>query len=285
MVSTSPAKEAVYVTSGDLRFAKGAVFRERPLAFLEGERQEQERIHRLRSEDPIALQDALNTSRAFVDAVKEGDIEEMQSIVANAEEGEFLQAFTMQAFVLALKSASLAVVKELVNWGVPVGDSNLSQAIHLVCEITNRDNFGDSWRIVQLLVDGNSEGKIDINEPRIGDGWTPLCIACADACLPMAAKLLEFDADPNVITTSNATPISLAKQRRPDDTEEQREARGIIVNMLRYHGGQEKWRDALQKMRAPKKRSEMGVEVVKDIGEGRTAVEQAVSKTHTRFAA
>jgi hypothetical protein len=258
---------------------------DRPLAFVEDEKQEQERILRLRKEDPIALQDVLNTSRALVDAVKAGDIEEMQSIVANAQEGEFLQAFTMQAFVLALKSASLAIVKELVNWGVPVGNSQLTQAIHLVCEITNRDNFSDTWRIVKLLVDGNSEGKIDINEPRLGDGWTPLCVACADACVPLVDKLLEFDADPNAITRSNATPISLAKQKRSDDTDEQRESRGIIVNMLRFHGGEEKWSDALRKMRKPKIKKEPGAEVVKDLGDGRTAVHQAMGKTHTRFSA
>jgi len=265
--------------------AVGASFRQFPLAFTEEPGEEQDRLQRLQRDDPISLQDAINTSRALVDAVKEGDVEEMQSVVANAEEGEFLQVFVLQAFVLALKSGSLAVVKELVNWGAPLGHQNLSQAIHLVCEITNRDNFSETWRIVQLLVDGNGEGRLDVNTPRVADGWTPLCIACQDACLPLAFKLLELEADPNVITRSNATPIGIVKVARPNDTEEQQEARGLIANMLCHYGGRENWKDALRKAKAPRSVADVKAEVVTKNDDGDTIVEQAVSKNHTRFAA
>jgi len=261
----------------------GAIFREQPLAFYEEAEEEQARIERLRREDPISLQDAMNTSRALVDAVKEGDVEEMRRIVADAEEGEFLQVFVLQAFVLALKSGSLAVVKELVNWGTPLNHLQLSEAIHIVCEITNKDNFSDTWRMVELLTGGNTEGRIDINTPRRADGWTPLCIACADACLPLVCKLLELDADPNVITRSNATPIGIVKVRRKEtDNEEQQEARGIIVNMLRHHGGEENWKEALRK---PKQKVQPEEETVTETGNGDTIVQQAVSKNHTRFSA
>lgn len=262
-----------------------SAFTQHPLAFIEEPEEEAERLTRLHDEDPIALQDAVNTSRALVDAVKAGDLEEMQNVVENAEEGELLQVFTLQAFVLALKSASLSTVKTLVNWGVPLGHENLSQAIHLVCEVTTRNNFSDAWRIVQLLVDGNSEGRIDINTPRVADGWTPLCIACADACLPLAFKLLEFKADPNVVTRSNATPLALAKLKRPDDTEEQREARGIIANMLQEYGAQESYRDSLKAARFPKKRPEPKAEVITEAEDGSKMVQQVLSNTHTRFSA
>lgn len=284
MEEAEPIKLVTAVTA-KMEEAVVTAFRQRPLAFIEEAEEEQERLQRYRREDPISLQDAFNTSRALVDAVKEGDVEEMQSIVDNAEEGEFLQVFVLQAFVLALKSGSLAVVKELVNWGVPLCHSQLSQAIHLVCEITNRDNFSDTWRIVQLLTDGNSEGKMDVNTPRVSDGWTPLCIACADACLPLAFKLLELDADPNVITRSNATPLAIVKIKRPDDNEEQKEARGIIANMLRHYGGQENWRSALQKAKLPQKKAAKQEEVITETDDGETITQQAVSKNRTRFSA
>lgn len=273
------------IVTGFERTAVGAIFREKPLAFLEEANEEQERIQRLRREDPITLQDAFNTSRALVDAVKAGDIEEMQSVVANAEEGEFLQVFVLQAFVMALKSGSLTMVKEMVNWGMPVGHSQLSQAVHLICEITNRDNFSDTWRIAQLLIDGNSEGKIDINTPRVSDGWTPLCIACADACLPLAFKLLDLDADPNTITRSNATPLAIVKIKRKDDSEEQLEARVIIANMLRHYGGEENWKEALRKSKVPKRKVVPKEAVVSETVDGDFLEQQAVSKNHTRFAA
>jgi hypothetical protein len=263
--------------------AVGVTFREQPLAFVEDAAEERERVMRLRREDPITLQDAVNTSRALVDAVKDGDLEELQSIVSNAEEGEFLQAFTLQAFVLSLKSGSLTIVQQLVAWGIPLQHTDLSQAIHLVCEITNRDNFSDAWRIVQLLTDGNAEGSIDINTPRIADGWTPLCIACADACLPLAFKLLELGADPNVITRANATPISLVKQKRAEDSEEQQEARGIISNMLRAYGGEEKWRDALSKQRCTKKKVVRPPMAAEEADEAERISQQTVSISHTRF--
>merc|ERR1719352_838937 len=178
------------------------------------------------------------------------------------------------------------MVKALVNWGVPLSHTQLSQALHLVCEITNRDNFSDAWRIVKLLTDGNTEGKISINQPRIGDGWTPLCVACADACLPLVFKLLELDADPNAITRHNKTPLALAREKRKDDDDEQREARGIISNMLRSHGAEENVRDVLRRARRPAPKAKPEAEVVtEDPDDGSRIVQQAINKNHTRFSA
>lgn len=229
-------------------------FRESPLAFIEEPEEERARVEGLRAEDPIALQDAVNTSQALVDAAKEGDLEEMRRVVADAEEGEFLQVFILQACVHALRAVSLEMTQQLVTWGAPLKHQALSQAIHLVCEVTTRDNFSDAWRIVQLLIEGNANGGIDINMPRSVDGWTPLCVACADACLPLTFKLLELKADPNIITRSNDTPLSLAKGARKGDGEEQREARGIISNMLRSYGAQENWKDVLASAKGTTKR-------------------------------
>ncbi|CAE6934546.1 unnamed protein product [Symbiodinium natans] len=220
-----------------------------PLAFEDDAEAEVARLEKLREDDPIALQDAVNTSRALVDAVKDNDIDELRRVVANADEGEFIQAFILQAFVLALKASLLEITQQLVDWGVPLHNPQLSQALHLVCELVDRDNFSNSWRIVKSLTDGNLEGSLDINAPRHSDGWTPLCIACADACLPMAFKLLELKADPNTITRANETPLALAKRSRDDDSEEQKEARGIISNMLRSYGGQDTCKDALRMLR------------------------------------
>ncbi|CAL1127240.1 unnamed protein product [Cladocopium goreaui] len=90
---------------------------------------------------------------------------------------------------------------------MPLQSASLSQVLHLVCEMVSRENFSNSWRILKVLADGNAYGGLDINTPRSSDGWTPLCIACAGACLPLAFKLLE----------------SLAKRAQPEDNEEQRE--------------------------------------------------------------
>mmetsp|Transcript_26236 Transcript_26236/g.39893 ORF Transcript_26236/g.39893 Transcript_26236/m.39893 type:complete len:262 (-) Transcript_26236:161-946(-) len=232
---------------------RNAAFKKYPLAFLESPQEEGERLQKLKLEDPIALQDAVNTSQALVEAVKEHSIDDVRSVVENAVEGEFLQVFVLQAVVLALKAASLEMVKVLYEFGAPFIHEKLQEALHLVCEVTNRDNFSDAWRILQLLIDGDGEAKANINQPRSVDGWTPLCVACADACLPLAFKLLEMGADVNVITRNNDTPVSLAKHRRLDDNEEQKEARDIICNMLRHSGGQERWQDALSHSRKPDK--------------------------------
>lgn len=116
------------------------------------------------------------------------------------------------------------------------------------------------------------------------DGWTPLCIACADACLPLTFKLLELDADPNVITRDNDTPVALAQRRRDDDTEEQREARGIIANMLQSYGGQSSWRGALASSKKPKPKLSPEPSSVVAAEDGTEIVKQTVSKGYTRFA-
>ncbi|CAK0860704.1 unnamed protein product [Prorocentrum cordatum] len=266
--------------------ARGSAdFRARPFAVRESCEAERARIERLRVDDPIELQDIFNTSTALVDAAREGDVEELRRVVADAEEGELLRPFVLKAFLEVLKRASLELVRDFVHGGLPVEElEELSQSLHIVCEVTNRDNFSDAWRIVQLL----SQGRLDINAPRSPDGWTPLCVACADACLPLVFKLIELEADPNVITRANMTPLALARERRDGDGEEQQEARGIISNMLRSYGAQENWKDALHRQkrpRAPKPAVPAG-ESVTVVGEdGTEIVSQTVSATHTRFAA
>lgn len=259
-------------------------FRESPLAFHGDAEAEAARLHKLGQDDPIALQDAFNTSAAMVEAVKVGDLEELRQVIANAEEGEILQAFVLQAVVIAIKMASLDIVRQLLRWGVPLGHSQLIQALHLVCEITDRDNFSNAWRILELLIQGNDQGKIDIDTPRAMDGWTPLCIACNDSCLPLAFKLLEFGADPNVITRSNETPLAIVRRPRDTDTAEQKEARGIIANMLRHYGGQDRWQDALAKARRQKPMTPKAAAVL-EAEDGSEIITQKVSITHTRFSA
>lgn len=252
---------------------RNGLFQKFPLAFYESAEDERRRIERLKEEDPITLQDIVNTSRALVDLVKENDLEEVRRLVADAAEGEFLQVFVLQAFVHALKSASLEMVTAFVDWGVPLEKEDLSQSLHLVCEVTNRDNFSDAWRILQLL--GDNCTALTINIPRTQDGWTPLCVACADACLPLCFKLLELQADPNAITRGNETPLALAKRRRDTDTEEQLQARDIIANMLQHYGGKERYKDALAQQFMPKPRKGLQGKVTS----------QPVSQTHTRFSA
>mmetsp|Transcript_63864 Transcript_63864/g.118727 ORF Transcript_63864/g.118727 Transcript_63864/m.118727 type:complete len:268 (+) Transcript_63864:51-854(+) len=255
-----------------------------PLAFTEEPAEEAQRLRKLQEEDPIALQDAFNTSQALVDAVRANDLEEASEVVRNAEEGEFLQAFVIQAFAIALKKVSLEMVRALLGWGVPVQHPDLAQAQHLVCEVTDKENFSSAWRILQLLISGNSFGRLDINEPRLRDGWTPLCVACAEACLPLAFKLLELQADPNVITRNSETPVALAKRQLQTDTEEQQEARGIIVNMLRHHGGAETWKDALHRSRHSLPARPSQPHVIRN-EDGSCMETQVLSKTHTRFSA
>lgn len=220
-------------------------FAEQPLAFVEDEDEERVRLLQLKEDDPISLQDVVNTSRALVDAAKAIDLEELRSVVSNAQPGEFLQSHVAQAVFHALQATSLDLLQQLISWGVPLRQERLLHSLHFVCEITSRDNFSDTWRILQLLTEGNENGGICINTPRLQDGWTPLCIACSNACLPLTFKLLEMRADPNIITRSNETPLALVKKQHDNDSEEQMESRGIIFNMLRHHGAQESWKEVL----------------------------------------
>lgn len=211
---------------------------ELPLAWREDLEEEHARLTKYKEEDPISLQDALNTSQAFVEAARNSDVEELQRVVDESEEGEILQGFAAQAMIIAVRKADLDIVEKLISWGLPVQGPEMEQALHLACEITNRENFSKTWRIVKALTEGNESGGIHIDTPRMGDGWTPLCVACADACVPLAFKLLEMKADPNVITRRNETPLALVKRKKEEDTAEIREARNILSNMLKDYGAQ-----------------------------------------------
>ena len=67
----------------------------------------------------------------------------------------------IQAFLLALKASSLEMVQQFVDWGMPLSSGALSQALleplkarapcealHVVCELVDRENFSNSWRIL-----------------------------------------------------------------------------------------------------------------------------------------
>merc|ERR1712072_263550 len=141
--------------------------------------------------------------------------------------------------IIAVRKANLEVVEKLVGWGLPLKHSDMDMALHLACEVTNRENFSKTWRIVKALTEGNDDGGIHIDTPRVGDGWTPLCVACSDACVPLAFKLLEMKADANVITRRNETPLLLARRPHSRDTDETKEARNILSNMLKDYGAQD----------------------------------------------
>merc|ERR1711935_1295690 len=103
------------------------------------------------------------------------------------------------------------------------------------------------------------------------------------ACLPLAFKLGEMEADPNVVTRANETPISLTKIFRPEDTEHEKEARAVIVNMLRSYGGADSWHEAIQRAKIPKARPRRGPETSMKGEDGSEIVSQAIDKKHTRF--
>jgi len=267
----------------DVLAAAEECFRAQPLAFFENPEEEQERLGLLRREDPIRLQDCLNTSNAFVQAVRDKDLDELRRVVADAECGELLQVFVLQSWVIALKGTMLEIVRQMVTWGIPLDHELMGEALHLISEIVDRENFSDAWRILELLVTSESKGFLHVDRPRLADGWTPLCIASANACLPLAFKLLELEAEPNVVTRNNDTPLGLARRSLTDDTEEQKEARGIIANMLRHYGAQQEWKDALYAMKRPKAAEILARQQKEEALATSGVTAQAVSTTHTRY--
>jgi hypothetical protein len=230
----------------EIKQAAKDTFRKQPLFFIETQEEERERVEALRQEDAIALHDVINTSKALVEAVRHNDIAELRNVVDGAEVGEFLQVFVLQAMVVALKETMFDIVKQMVEWGLDLGHDQLHQSLHLVCEVTTPENFSNAWRIIQALVVGSSKGSIHIDTPRTHDGFTPLCVACDLACIPLVYKLLELGADPNVITRDSETPIAISRRSRPNENEEQQHDRKIVVEMLRKEGGKDKWQDALK---------------------------------------
>lgn len=230
-------------------------FKEHPLAPIEDEQEERARLRRLKEEDPIAVQDILNTSAALVDAAKRHDLKDAKRIVQDAIRGEFLQFQVFQAFMLALQTPDLEMARLFVGWGVPLDHPQYAESQHILAEAVNRTNFSDATRIMELLHKGNDLGaRLDVDMPRRVDSFTALCIGCKQACLPLVFKLLEMRAQSNTITKTDETPLSLALSgATKDENDEQREARPIIAAMLREAGGKPDAKAALQAMLAPRK--------------------------------
>merc|ERR1719456_1438775 len=181
------------------------------LAVTESTDEQNARLKQLRADDPISYQDAKITSSAFLQAVKDEDLEETKRIVKDAYPEELLHQPVALALLIAVSRTDLPFI---------------------LVEATEKENFAAAVGILQLL----KKNDWDIDEPRQSDGFTPLSIACARAHAPLAYVLVQHGAHVNVSARRGETPLKLAQTERPDDDEAKREARVLIANMLSSYG-------------------------------------------------
>ncbi|CAD7939151.1 unnamed protein product [Amoebophrya sp. A25] len=208
---------------------------------------EEQRLHRWRTEDPILIQEAFATSNAFLQACKDGDLEEACAIIRNAENyTEFLQYHVIQAYYACVRALDwdlfLAV---FVEQSFPVG--LFAEVAHAVCEMCAKDTFDVCRKFLKKFF---NVYEISVDHPRHRDGLTPLCVACLRGCLPLSVILLEeYNASCHVITRHNLTPFQLNEMPQPGDTEQIVEGRQLLKNRMCSMGVGRNAQEVLRKLR------------------------------------
>jgi len=203
------------------------------LALYESTEEQIARLKELREDDPISYQDAKVTSSAFLQAVKDADLEETKRIVKDAYPEELLHQPVALALLIAVARTDLPFVEFFIEQGLSGHWPGVSIALHILVEAAEKENFAAAVGILQLL----KKNGWDIDEPRQSDGFTPLSIACLRAHAPLAYVLVQHGAHVNVSARRGETPLKIAQTERDDDDETQREARTLIGNMLSSYGG------------------------------------------------
>eukprot|EP00919_Chromeraceae_sp_WS-2016_P059970 GHVR01142528.1.p1 GENE.GHVR01142528.1~~GHVR01142528.1.p1 ORF type:complete len:187 (-),score=31.59 GHVR01142528.1:118-678(-) len=129
-------------------------------ALRENEEETQTRLKKLADEDPISLQDVEVTCTEFLKMVETDDVDAVQGVCERAYCGELIQGVVRKGFHLALKNASVDMLKLFMKYDVPLYHHLLNPAIITLCHTVTPDNFGKYRVCVEFLV---SEGKVDIN--------------------------------------------------------------------------------------------------------------------------
>merc|ERR1719159_332021 len=222
----------MYQTAADQEAAARLAATVKRLAVTETTEEQIARLKELRADDPISYQDAKVTSSAFLQAVKEEDLEETKRIVKDAYPEELLHQPVALALMIAVSRTDLPFVEFFIEQGLTGHWPGVSIAFHILVEVTEKENFAAAVGILQLL----KKNDWDIDEPRQSDGFTPLSIACARAHAPLAYVLVQHGAHVNVSARRGETPLRIAQTERDDDDETMREARVLIANMLSSYG-------------------------------------------------
>eukprot|EP00397_Hematodinium_sp_SG-2012_P043596 GEMP01048493.1.p1 GENE.GEMP01048493.1~~GEMP01048493.1.p1 ORF type:complete len:221 (+),score=62.19 GEMP01048493.1:97-759(+) len=211
---------------------------------------ENARLKKWRDEDPIALQDAFNTSQALVDYCKEGDAESVAQLISQAIEGEFLFAHVTQAFYIAINSFEVPIVRQFIDNGLVLDVNVFGEALHLVCEKAGEDPTDDriarASEMLHLLVKGTSsvsDNSLPVDHLRASDGFTALCVACVVNSAPLVRSLLALGAEVNMLTRAASTPLNIAEDLKFAEIAQLLETRGagrtpteVLHNLRKFEG-------------------------------------------------
>jgi len=176
---------------------------------------EHERMTRWKEEDPIALQDAFNTSQALVDYCKEGTFEEVRQLIDEGEFGEFLYAHVAQAFLICVTNLKVDHVRKFLEHGLDLQCEIYADGLHHAVGAIYKDpsdyRVTKVKQMIYLLIFGGRGTKgLAVDVPRVHDGFTPLCIACVCGFVDVVELLIKLEADVNTVTRFGKTPLEIA---------------------------------------------------------------------------
>eukprot|EP00743_Colponemidia_sp_Colp-15_P001244 GILK01001366.1.p1 GENE.GILK01001366.1~~GILK01001366.1.p1 ORF type:complete len:278 (-),score=56.96 GILK01001366.1:80-913(-) len=210
-----------------------------PFALYESLAAQQQRLKALEEDDPITLQDCMNTGVALIDAAKRGDLHELQRVVKNAYKGELLFWHISKAFHAACAGMHLTTVQFMVEGGLDLTQSTFDDSIHRIIEaktigLNNSDE--DARAIISYLV----SKKMDINQPRKDDWWTCLHVAANARHLSSVRLLVDLGADVNAVAKNDRMPLTTVMHSDEAAAKE-------VETYLREKGAKESWRTVEQK--------------------------------------
>lgn len=174
-------------------------------------------------------------------AVREGQIEVLREMLVEVERVDVRDGNGCTPLLIAAKERHSEIFKLLLDHEASIDKvDKLGQTVLHNCQSHSRE--GSDITIARLLYERQ---PALINAAEL-TGKTALLIACEEGNEEMVKFLLDHDADPNIPSTKNKTPLQVAVEMRSSSSTRERHANRLrIIEMLLTRAADSNQRDNL----------------------------------------
>jgi hypothetical protein len=226
IVSTTSWSKAVPVDTTKYNMSKRGA-----LSLTESLEDETKRVKAMGDEERAKV---FRLGNRLISVAKQGDVKRMKKIVGGLSKGMLTQWSACKAFVAAVESSHLNVVRFLMANGVhPVANPGVAKALHVA--VTHKCS---NEMLTFLVLAG-----FNVNETVKPQDFTPLHVACATKNAVAVECLLSLGADPNAVASDayDSMPLTLATKVAKDT---------VCADLIRKAGGRLTWRKQPASVRA-----------------------------------
>ncbi|KAJ8119223.1 hypothetical protein ONZ43_g3785 [Nemania bipapillata] len=189
----------------------------------------------------------INGTSAIHAAVRDGQIEVLREMLVEVEQIDTPDSDGSTPLLIAAEHRHADIFEFLINRKASLKEvDSLNQTALHRCQVSpqTRSRNGHDIAIARLILGG--EPELDLINYTEATGKTALWMACENDNEKMVEFLLDNNADPNITSAKNQSPLQVAVAMRSSDSNRKRQiSRRRIIEMLLRRGADTNQRDNL----------------------------------------